>query len=95
MELENQKIKQKILSILKRNGAKKIGLFGSFVRGELKENSDIDILVEIDKDISLLDYIGIKLELEEELGRKVDLVEYKLIKPSLKQQILKEQVVIL
>ena len=70
-------------------------MFGSVVRGEMREDSDIDILVEIDKDISLLDFVGIKLELEEILGRRVDLVEYKTIKPLLKENILKEQVVIL
>jgi predicted nucleotidyltransferase len=48
--------------------------------------------VEIDKDISLLDFVGIKLEIEEKLGRKVDLVEYSTIKPLLKENILKEEV---
>lgn len=88
-------IKQKILPILEPYGVKRIGLFGSFVRGEIKEDSDIDILVEIEKDISLLDFIGIKLEIEEVLGRKVDLVEYDTIKPILKERILNEQVRIL
>ena len=88
-------IKRKILPILQRYGVKKIGLFGSCVRGEMREDSDIDILVEIEKDISLLDFIGIKLEIEETLGRKVDLVEYCTIKPLLRDRILKEQVVVL
>ncbi len=51
--------------------------------------------MEIEKDISLFDFVGIKLEIEEELERKVDLVEYSTIKPLLKERILKEQVVIL
>lgn len=63
--------------------------------GELKEDSDIDILVEIEADISLLDFVGIKLELEEALGKKIDLVEYSTIKPLLKDRILREQVVVL
>lgn len=90
-----EKIKRKILPILQRYGVKRAGLFGSCVRGELKEESDIDILVEIEQDISLLDFIGIKLELEEALGKKIDLVEYSTIKPRLKERILNEQVVIL
>jgi len=90
-----ERIKHKIIPILQRYGVKKAGLFGSCVRGEMKEDSDIDILVEIEKDISLLDFVGIKLELEETLGRKIDLVEYSTIKPLLKESILKEQVVIL
>lgn len=93
MDLEE--IKNKIIPILKRNGVKKAGVFGSFVRGEMKEGSDIDILIEINKDISLLDFVGIKLELEEVLGRKVDLVEYCTIKPLIKQRVLREQVEIL
>ena len=88
-------VKDKIVKVLKNHGVKRGGLFGSLVRGEMKEDSDIDILVEIEKDISLLDFIGIKLEIEDGLGRKVDLVEYCAIKPSIRDKILKEQVVIL
>lgn len=76
MGLEIEDVKKKIVPILKHHGVKKAGLFGSLVRGELSRKSDIDILVEIDEDISLLDFVGIKLEIEETLGRKVDLVEY-------------------
>jgi len=90
-----EEIKRKILPILQRYGVKRVGLFGSCVRGEMREDSDVDILVEIEKDISLLDFVGIKLELEEALGRKIDLVEYSTIKPLLKERILDEQVVIL
>jgi len=61
----------------------------------MREDSDIDIVVKIEKDISLLDFVGLKLEIEEVLGRKVDLVEYNTIKPLLRERILKEQVVIL
>jgi len=61
----------------------------------MSEDSDIDILVEIDKNISLLDFVGIKLEIEETLGRRIDLVEYHTIKPLLKDRILKEEVAIL
>lgn len=95
MRTDIEEIKRKILPILERYGAKKVGLFGSFIRGETREDSDIDILVEIESDISLLDFVGIKLEIEEALGRKVDLVEYNTIKPLLKERILNEQVVLL
>ena len=93
MDIEN--IKQKILPILKQHGIKKAGIFGSVVRGELKRGSDIDILVEIKNKISLFDFVNIRLEMEETLKRKVDLVEYSTIKPALKQQILSEEVSIL
>lgn len=90
-----EEFKQKILPILHRYNIKKAGLFGSCVRGEMSETSDIDILVEIEDDISLLDFVGIKLELEDVLRTKVDLIEYNTIKPLLKERILAEQVVIL
>jgi len=88
-------IKKKITPILKHYGVKRAAIFGSFVRGKAKKTSDIDILVEIEKDISLLDFVGLKLEIEEAIGKKVDLVEYKTIKPLIKERILKEQLAIL
>ena len=88
-------LKRQIIPILNRYGVKKAGLFGSCVRGELREDSDIDILVELASDLSLLDFIKIKLDLEDTLGRRIDLVEYSTIKPRLKERILKEQLAIL
>ena len=90
-----EELKQKILPILQRYNIKKAGLFGSCVRGEMSEDSDVDILVEIEDDISLLDFVGIKLDLEDALRRKVDLIEYNSIKPLLKESILAEQVIII
>lgn len=85
-------IRSIIRPILDKNGVDKAGIFGSFVRRDNNETSDLDILVDIKRNISLLDFIGIKLELEEALGMKVDLVEYDAIKPSLKEFILNEEV---
>ena len=90
-----EQIRRKILPILQRYGVNTAGLFGSYVRDEITADSDIDILVEIEKDISLLDFVGLKLEIEEALGKKVDLVEYDTIKPLLRERILNEQVIIL
>lgn len=95
MKSDIEEIKRKILPILMRYEVKKAALFGSCVTGEMGEESDIDILVKIDKDISLLDFVGIKLELEDSLGKRVDLVEYDTIKPILRDGILKEQVILL
>ena len=88
-------IKQKILPILKKYGTKKAALFGSYARNEAKEDSDIDILVDIMADLSLIGFVGVKQKIEEVLGRNVDLVEYDTLKPLLRDRILKEQVVIL
>lgn len=91
-----QSIKSKILPILKSQGVVKAGLFGSLARHEEKKNSDIDIIIEFkDNNKTLLDFVGLKLDLEEKLKRKVDLVEYSALHPLLKENILKEQVPIL
>jgi hypothetical protein len=95
MKNDITKIKQKILPILQKYGVKKIALFGSCIRGQMDKDSDIDILVDIEADISLLDFVGLKQKIEETLGRKVDLVEYDTLKPLLREKILKEQVVLL
>ena len=88
-----EKIKSKAIKILKKNKVKRAGIFGSYARGDQKKNSDIDILVEIDDpNMSLLDFIGIMQELKEKLKRKVDLVEYKAIKPLIKNRILNEEI---
>ena len=86
------KIKSRAVPILKKHGVLKAGIFGSYATGKTKKNSDVDILVEIKKDISLLDFIGIQLELEKVLNKKVDLVEYQTIKSIIKERILNEEV---
>ena len=91
-ELGIDEIKNKIVPILKKNSVTKAGIFGSYARGEQKKDSDVDLLVEISKPISLLDFSGLKIELEEALGKKVDLVEYEVIKPLIKKRILKEEI---
>jgi predicted nucleotidyltransferase len=93
--LDIDTISATILPILKKHGVRRAGLFGSFVRGEASGDSDIDILVEVDDEASLLDFVGIKLDLEDALGIKVDLVEYSAIDPRLRDRILAEEVVIL
>ena len=90
-----EEIKKKIIPILKRHGVTRAGIFGSVVRGEETKESDIDVLVEIESRMSLLDFVGLKLELEDALGKRVDLGEYSTIKPIIKAQILSEEVAIL
>lgn len=85
-------IKSRIIPVLKRNSVTRAGIFGSYARGEQKENSDIDILIAIPLSINLLDFIGLKQELEDVLGKKVDLVEYDTIKPLIKKRVLKEEI---
>jgi len=95
MNEQTIEIREKILNALKQNDVKRAALFGSVVRGELSDESDIDILVEFKGRKSLLDLVGLKLELEEMLKRKVDVLTYNSLHPLLKDRILREQVVIL
>jgi len=60
--------------IARKHGAGNIRVFGSISRGEEGPDSDIDFLIDFEEDRSLLDLVGLKLELEELLGHKVDLV---------------------
>ncbi len=69
-----EKIKETIRETLIRKGADFVALFGSFARGDEKSGSDIDILVNFKSPVSLFDHAGIEMELEEKVGRKVDLV---------------------
>lgn len=66
------------------------GVFGSFVRGEGKETSDIDILVDFDDKADLFDLVGLGYYLEEKFGRKIDIVLEKYIRQELKEKILSE-----
>lgn len=89
-------IKKRSLPILQRHSVKRAAIFGSFARGEAKVRSDVDFLIEYKgKNKSLFDLIDLKSELEDSLGRKVDIVTYNSIYWRIREQILKEQVVIL
>ncbi len=87
--------KDKILDLLQKYGVKRAELFGSIVRREMKEDSDIDILVEFEEGRSLLDLVGLKLELEELLGREVDIVTYRSLHPLIKEEVFKEKVTLM
>ena len=69
-----------------------IGIFGSFIRNEQHLTSDIDLLIEFEKDakISLLEFVGIENYLSDLLGVKVDLVEKSALKPRIGKRILNE-----
>jgi predicted nucleotidyltransferase len=90
-----EEIKNVLIEVLKKYGVKRAALFGSIVRGEATKCSDIDLLIEFEGRKSLLDLVGLRLELQELLGRKVDVITYKSIHPLLKERILNEQKVII
>jgi predicted nucleotidyltransferase len=88
---EIDKLKPKIVKILKKYGIKKAAIFGSYARGEQKKNSDVDILIEPVKGMGI-EFFGLHLELEEKLGIKVDLLSYRSVNSHLKDYILKDEV---
>ena len=92
--LEISEIKDKIKSELdylrKEYKVKEIGIFGSYVRGDVEKDSDLDILVTVDLSIDLLAFIELEQYLSEMLGIKVDLVMKDALKPYIGKQILKE-----
>ncbi len=92
--MQLDKIKKIIIGempyLMNEYGVKEIGVFGSVVRGEQKKNSDVDVLVEFSKPITLFGYADLQRYLEKKLGEKVDLVHKRGLKPIIKDYILKE-----
>ena len=94
--MELSEIKSKIRRVLKRHGVVRAGIFGSYARGEQKKNSDIDILIEVKgRKFSLFDLVGLEIELQKTLNKKVDLLTYNSINPRLKDYILSDEVKII
>jgi predicted nucleotidyltransferase len=89
--ISKEQIKSIAVSIFKNNGVVRAALFGSIVRGDRTAQSDIDILVELEEGKTLLDLIGLQLELEEQLGARVDVVTYDSLHPMLREMIMHEQ----
>ena len=80
--------------IMKRYKAKEIELFGSIVREEQSGASDIDLLVEFEEGADLFDLTGLAIFLEEELGRKVDVVPKRALREELRESVLKEAMLV-
>ena len=87
-QLKNKK--EEILKIAERHGAYNIRIFGSVARGNADEKSDIDFLVDFKPGIGLIAWSGLWLELEDLLGRKVDIATEKVLKNRIKERALKE-----
>lgn len=77
-----------ITPFLKSCGVVRAGLFGSTARGEDKSDSDIDLLIDTDGKMTVFKIVGLKQDLEERLGRKVDIVEYDAIKPTMRESVM-------
>jgi len=92
--MDREEIFAKITQLLKDQGARKVAVFGSYIRGEESHESDIDIIVEFSERKSLLELVRMERELSDVLGIKVDLLTEKSISPYLIDTIKKEMEVI-
>ncbi|MGD9346358.1 MAG: nucleotidyltransferase family protein [Candidatus Aminicenantes bacterium] len=88
-------IKKKMIPLLNKYGIKKASLFGSTVKEDSTEDSDIDVLVEMPETATLLELAALKIELEEILKKKVDVLTYDSLHPLLRDKILDEQEAVL
>ena len=84
--------RDEILRIAAAHGAQNVRVFGSVSRGEAGAKTDVDLLVKLEPGRSLLDLIAIKQELEDLLGREVDVVTEDAVSAYIREQILKEAV---
>jgi predicted nucleotidyltransferase len=87
-----RKLRELKPEVAARYKVKEMGLFGSFVRGEQREASDVDILVDFGERADLFDLVGLALFLEEELHQKVDIVPKRALRAELRESVLREVV---
>ena len=87
-----QNKRRDIIRIASSHGARNVRVFGSVARGQAKQGSDLDLLVQLDPGYSLLDLIAIKQDLEDLLGCEVDVVTEAALSPYIRDRVLKEAV---
>jgi len=86
--------REEILRIARKHGVGRISIFGSFARGEATEDSDIDLLIDVQGPTPPWFPGGLVADLEELLGRRVDVVEADAIRECMRARILKEAVLL-
>jgi hypothetical protein len=84
--------REEILSIAAQHGASNVRIFGSVARGEAREDSDVDFLVNLEQGRSLLDRIGLIQDLSDLLGRKVDVATEKALREHIRERVLKQAI---
>ncbi len=84
--------RDEILRVATRHGAHHVRVFGSVVRGEVSEDSDVDFLVQLDRDRSLLDHVALMQDLEDLFGCRVDVVTERALHRLVRDRVLAEAV---
>lgn len=84
--------REQILKLARKHGAYHVRLFGSVARGEATEGSDIDLLIDLEPGRSLLDHASLLIDLEELLGRKVDVVTEHGLRMRMREHVLREAI---
>ena|SRR3990170_3777065 len=77
-------------TIAKKYNVKRIGIFGSVVRGEERRESDVDVLVDFKEPVDFIEFLDLEEHLSHKLGKKVDLVSRKALKPYIGKRVMKE-----
>lgn len=85
----------KLLPVLRRYGVIRAGVFGSYARDETHPGSDLDLLVELPPGSSLLDLVGLQMDLADELGIAVDANTYNALHPLIRDQVLADHIQVL
>jgi predicted nucleotidyltransferase len=86
--------RETILRVAAKHGATQVRLIGSVARGDARPDSDVDLLVMWQQGTSLLDQAALKLELEGLLGRKVDIASDGWVKPSIRESVYRDAIVL-
>ena len=90
-----EKVKLQLIPILRRHQVHHAGIFGSTAHGTAKKTSDTDLLIEFTGEKSLFDLIALKLDLEAEIDRKIDILTYNALNPLIRNSVLADDVRVL
>jgi len=90
-----EQYQQLILPVLKRYFIKRAAIFGSFAKGDVNVNSDVDLLIEPGKGFTIFKMLKLEEEISDLIKRKVDLVEYSALKSSIREEVLLSAITIL
>lgn len=96
IDVMRRSLSEQMPELQARYGVKSLGIFGSFVRGQKKKRSDVDLLVEFNDQapVTLVSFVALERELGNLLGKKVDLVERNTLKPVIGKRILEEVILV-